>query len=62
GVPSFCKVWDQPPRYRKFYFQTFTKGTVSAGKSFDSAVVIIPFDADTDNWKAQAEKLTQTLR
>ncbi len=61
GVPSFCKVWDQPPRYRKFYFQTFTKGTVAAGKSFDSAVVIIPFDADADNWKNQAEKLAGTL-
>ena len=61
GVPSFCKVWDQPPRYRKFYFQTFSKGTVPTGKSFDSAVVIIPFDADADNWKNQAKKLAEAL-
>lgn len=55
NVPTISKIWDMPPRYRKFYFQAFTKSSVPADKSFEYAATIIPFDATVDTWKQVAE-------
>lgn len=58
-IPSFAKVWDMPPRYRKFYLQSFTKLSVTANKPFKYAATVIPFDAATDSWKQAAESLSR---
>jgi|GEM_PF-1834333 len=54
---TFCKLWDVPSRYRKFYMQSFSDKTVEAGKTYRYAVTVMPFNASGGDWKTVAARL-----
>jgi len=54
------RYWDVPDRYRKHYLATYLGRTVPPDREFHYRVVTVPFEAQSKQWKEQAQRVAES--